>query len=300
MSEVDENIFAIIPAYNESLTIGSVVLETLEQVNKVIVIDDGSSDRTSQIATRAGAEILRLEVNQGKAAALLYGLRMARDQGANICVTIDADGQHHPQEIPRLLHPISKTGVDLVIGSRFLEEGNEVPGYRRLGQRVLNGATNVACYSKVTDSQSGFRALSSKALQNLDFTSEGYSIESDMIHYFSTRGLHIAEVPITVDYDVPHKHKKNPITHGLSVLGDVIRLVSQSRPLLLLGVPGITLTIAGLIMGFLSYLGIYIFGWGWMFQSGISISLFIIGFVMMMGSMVLNSLADLARRTVID
>ena len=107
--------------------------------------------------------------------------------------------------------------------------------------------------SKVTDSQSGFRALSYKALDNLDFKSDGYNIESDMIAHFSQIGLSIMEVPISVNYDVPNKHKKHPLTHGVGVLTRLVNLIGYRRPLLLFGVPGTLCIIVGLVAGFYAF-----------------------------------------------
>ena len=110
--------------------------------------------------------------------------------------------------------------------------------YRQIGQKILDIFTNMGAKTKVTDSQSGFRALSLKALDNLDFKSDGYNVESDMISHFSAQGLSIMEVPISVSYDVPNKHKKHPVTHGVGVLTRLITLVGYRRPLLLFGLPG--------------------------------------------------------------
>ncbi|MDD1703047.1 MAG: glycosyltransferase family 2 protein, partial [Methanoregula sp.] len=216
-----KEIVAVIPAYNEELVIGSVVLKARQYVNKVIVVDDGSRDQTRNVAEMAGAEVIALEKNGGKANALFVGLRRAREEGCRAAVIIDGDGQHKAQDIPQVMSPVLNGNADMVIGSRFLSHNNDVPAYRRLGQKTLDVFTNFGCGYRVTDSQSGFRAFSRKALENMDFNSKGYGIESDMIAHFAKRGLSICEVPISVRYDVPHKHKKNPLSHGFSVLGSI-------------------------------------------------------------------------------
>ncbi|WP_369425456.1 glycosyltransferase family 2 protein, partial [Methanothrix sp.] len=148
---------AILPAFNEETSIGSVVLLTRMYVDRVIVVDDGSSDRTAEVARLAGAEVIRHPTNMGKGAALRTGFMAA--EGADVIVTLDSDGQHDPADIPRLIQPVLHGEADMVNGSRYLR-GNrkDTPLYRRVGQRVLDMATNLDSGLRVTDSQSGFRA----------------------------------------------------------------------------------------------------------------------------------------------
>jgi glycosyltransferase involved in cell wall biosynthesis len=241
-----KGLYAVLPAYNEELVIGSVILRTRQYVDRVIVVDDGSSDRTAEVAKLAGADVVRLEHNTGKAYALLLGLRRARETGCTVAVMLDADGQHDPNEIQRVARLVSIGKADLVIGSRFLEKNGGIPAYRQLGQKTLDLFTNFGAKSQITDSQSGFRALSCQALDNLDFKSDGYNVESDMISHFSAMGLPIMEVPISVNYDVPHKHKKHPVTHGIGVFTRLINLILYHRPLLMFGLPGIFFITFGL------------------------------------------------------
>jgi len=244
------SITVVIPAYNEGLVIGSVVLNARQYAAHVIVVDDGSSDNTSEIARLAGAEVITLEKNGGKAAAMMVAFARAKEIGAVATVMLDGDGQHDPAEIPSVAAPVLEGRADLVVGSRFLNssDSDEIPGYRQFGQKVLNKATNVSSGMKCSDSQSGYRALSRKAMENLDFAANGYGIESEMLAHFAERGLVITEVPITVTYEVPHKHKMNSVKHGLSVLSSIIQLVSIKRPLFCFGLPGFALTIAGIFM----------------------------------------------------
>lgn len=282
---------AIIPAFNEELTIGSVVLKTRRYVDEVIVVDDGSSDRTEEVARLAGAVVVRNEINEGKANALKRGFEELKGRDLSAVVLLDGDGQHEPQEIPRLLEPVLNGEADLVIGSRFIGANDDTPAYRHFGQRILNIVTNVGTRQKITDSQSGFRALSARAVASLDFPSKGYGIESDMILRFSEKGLRIKEVPISSRYDVPKGHKKNPFAHGLEVFARVLRVVSQKRPLLIIGVPGFIIFFVGLVLGLLSLLEITLFGWGWLFQAVLAAFLFIIGLVLGITAMTLNSIA---------
>jgi hypothetical protein len=228
-------VVVVIPAYKEELAIGKVVSLARRFAGRVIVVDDGSPDRTSIEARRAGAEVIRLSKNRGKAFALLLGLRHARDTGCSIAVTIDGDGQHRPQKIPELVQPILEGGADLVIGSRFLAENQAISSYRAVGQKTLDLFTTLATGYRSTDSQSGFRALSGRALQNLDFESSGYSIESDMIAHFSDRELAIAEIPVPANNGVPNEHKTNPVVHGISVLASILHQMASRKPLGVMG-----------------------------------------------------------------
>ncbi|ADT85074.1 glycosyltransferase family 2 protein [Thermococcus barophilus] len=236
MSNDGSRVLIVIPAYNEELTIGSVVA-LAKKYGDVLVVDDGSKDRTSEIAREVGAVVLKHKTNRGKGQALKTGFEhaLANDYDAVVC--LDADGQHNPEEIPLLLKPIIEGEADLVIGSRYLNNAHKnIPFYRRLGLWVLNKTTVLASGVKITDSQSGFRALSRKALKSLELNADGYHVESEMIHELAEKGLKIVEVPINVRYDVPKKHKKNPVSHGVGVLAKVVGLIGYKRPLLLFSI----------------------------------------------------------------
>ena len=284
---------AVIPAYNEELTIGSVVLRTKEHVDSVIVVDDGSSDRTAEIARAAGAEVLMMGVNGGKASALMRGLRRAKESSPGCVFTLDADWQHNPDQIPSIAAPLISDEADLVIGSRFLGNGANVPMYRQIGHKTLNGFTNLGSNQKLTDTQSGFRGLGARALENIDFDSEGFGVESDMILHFASRGVRVKEVPITVDYEVPNSHKKNPVVHGVSVLNEIVKVVGYKRPLAIFGIPGLILFTIGLFLGLASFFETTIFHWSWLTQTIAAVFLFTLGAVLGVSALILNSLARL-------
>lgn len=212
---------AIIPAYNEEVALGSIILRTLQYVDEVIIVNDGSDDKTVEVAKLAGAEIINHATNLGKGEALKSGFSAIGD--ADVVVTIDADGQHNPDEIPSLIKPIIEDGADLVNGSRYMNGSEEnTPAYRRVGQQVLDNATNISAGIKVTDSQSGFRAFSPAACKVFRFYDTGFGIESEMLVDVAEAGLKIVEVPITVRYDVDGS-TKNPVTHGVGVLLKIIK-----------------------------------------------------------------------------
>jgi glycosyltransferase involved in cell wall biosynthesis len=241
------NIVAVIPAYNEEKFIGSVILKTLKHVSTIIVVDDGSADSTAEIAEEAGALVVRHTVNQGKGVALNTGFLKARELNPDAIVTIDADGQHLPEEIPLVTAPILAGEADIVIGSRYLEQKSDVPVQRVLGHQVFNFVTNQASGVPLTDSQSGFRAFSPNALRALSFNSQGFSVESEMQFLAGQYKLRTVEAPITIHY---HAKPKRPlIRHGLLVLNGLLQLVGQYRPLLFFGIPGTIMMLIGLLWG---------------------------------------------------
>ena len=145
MSE-KQDILVLIPAYNEGLVIGSLILNVQQYADKVIVINDGSSDNTEEIAKLAGVEVLTLKENSGKARAMMVGFERAKELHYLATVMIDGDGQHNPSDIPKIAKPVLDGVADLVVGSRFLENAGveDIPSYRKIGQKVLNQATNVS------------------------------------------------------------------------------------------------------------------------------------------------------------
>ncbi len=248
MTEEGNLKIAVIAAYNEDRFIGSVVLKTRHYVDQVLVIDDGSTDATARIAEEAGALVIRHETNRGKAQAVNTGLRRAREMDAALVVLIDADGQHDPAEIPLLITPVETQQADIVVGSRFLGTRSQIPRWRVMGQHALTVATNIASGVPLTDSQSGFRALSRKALDSLEFRPNGgFSVESEMQFLVQQHRLAVKEVPVHMTYQ--EGPKRNPFSHGVQVLNGIIALVSQHRPLFFFGVPGFLILTLGIILG---------------------------------------------------
>jgi glycosyltransferase involved in cell wall biosynthesis len=244
------DVLVAIPAYNEERFIGSVVLQVRLQGFPVLVIDDGSSDRTAAVAAAAGAEVERHERNGGKAQAVNTAFQFARTTGVTVLVIMDGDSQHHASEIGRLLEPIRSGWADIVIGSRFLAASNgHIPTLRSLGQRGMTVATNLASGTAVSDSQSGFRAFSRSAIEALLFSARGFSVEGEMQFQARDHNLRVVEMPITARYDDPPK--RNVLRHGIHVLDGVLRLAVRHRPLLFFGVPGMTLLLGAFGFGVL-------------------------------------------------
>ncbi|MBA7660295.1 Undecaprenyl-phosphate 4-deoxy-4-formamido-L-arabinose transferase [subsurface metagenome] len=228
-------VVACIPAFNEELSIGSVIVRTLKHVDQVIVCDDGSMDLTGDIAGKMGVTVIRHERNLGYGAAIASLFEEARRIGSYVMVTLDADGQHNPDEISSLVEPILAGEADVVIGSRFLREGDSdlIPGYRKIGLRMITGLASGGSNGTITDSQSGFRAYSRKALDKLSLTEMGMGVSTEILLKVADNGLRVAEVPVRITYD-ENSSTHNPLVHGLDVVLSTVKLQEdqavQRRP----------------------------------------------------------------------
>ncbi|MDG6996920.1 MAG: glycosyltransferase family 2 protein [Nitrososphaerota archaeon] len=239
-------VVAVIPAYNEEKTIASVLIRTEKQVDNVIVVDDGSKDLTGDIAKRMGATVLSHESNLGKGAALRSGVEFARkDAEFDILVTLDADMQHDPADIPRVVAPIVEGSADIVIGARPM--GPDVmPRERAVGNKLFDSLSSGGV--KLRDTQSGFRAYSREALGKIKFVENGMAVESQTIMDAVSAGLRIKEVPVYTTYD-GIVAKRNPANHFAQVMDYLITRTIAGSPLLYLGFPGILAMILGVIAG---------------------------------------------------
>jgi len=239
---------AAMPAYNEEQYIAKTIVGAYRYVDLVLVIDDGSSDATVEIAQALGALVIRHRTNLGYGGALRTIFSVSRTLGAGALVILDSDGQHSPDDLPALLNGLDE-GSDVVIGSRFLDGSKgDIPAYRKVGMKVLDTATQFAGGDlKVSDSQSGFRAYGRRAIEAVHVTGEGMSAGSEILIQAADAGLQIAEVPITVRYDIEGTSSENPVSHGVGVLMNIVRLISLRRPLVFFGIPGVLFTGIGLV-----------------------------------------------------
>lgn len=239
---------AAIPCHNEDRFIGSVVLKAREFVDQVVVIDDGSTDQTARIAEAAGALVVRHEVNKGKGMAMNTAFQWAREKGAQVMVLLDGDGQHDPAYIPDVAKPVLEGKADVALGTRFLGIKSDIPRYRTVGQRILTLVTNIGSGVKLTDTQSGFRAFSRRAIELLSFKQKGVGdVEGEMQFLLKENNLSVAEVPIASNYD--EGAKRNPVVQGMRNLNAVLNLIAERRPLFFFGLSGLISVVLGLIAG---------------------------------------------------
>jgi len=211
------DVWIVMPAYNEERTIGG-VLDTLrrEGYSKVIVVDDGSRDQTAEIARSKGAVVISHPKNMGLGAALRTGLETARERGAGRVVTFDADGQHDPKAVGKLLGALN--GADLVIGVR---EHLGIPLHKRLGNFGLNFITYL--FSGVlTDSQSGSRAFNRRALEIIRIQSDRYEVSSEIIIQARKQGLRLKEIPVRCFYTGYSKARGTTIASGVRIFWGLI------------------------------------------------------------------------------
>lgn len=189
---------ALIPAFDAESTLGPVV-KAAQASLPVVVVDDGSTDRTGEVAAKLGATVLRHPENRGKGAALKTGFSWALENGLDGVVTLDADGQHLASEIPRFLAARLETGADLIIGSRrHLFEG--MLRRRRLANSFSAWGITWASGVPVDDSQSGFRFYSTRLMREVTLRSTGFDLESEVIVAAARRGLKIATIPIDLGF----------------------------------------------------------------------------------------------------
>jgi len=282
-----------IPAYNEEEHIEDVIKKSLPHVDQVIVCDDGSTDNTAKIAKDAGAIVIS-QKNQGYGAAIATLFEYTRRENAQIMITLDGDGQHDPDQIPLLIDTITTHNVDVVIGSRFLDDTTKASGYRKTGIKIITSASNYGTNFKVTDSQSGFRAYSEDAIDAIHPTEQGMAVSTEILLKISNKGLSLAEVPITISYngDTSEQHS---VPHGVSVLMNTLKYVSIRHPIKFYGIPGLALIVAGIILGgiFLdAYLNQQVVFYGSLLGS---VVMFLLGAMLAVTSIILFSMANLMR-----
>ncbi len=286
-------VIAAMPAFNEEKFIAKTVLGALKHVDRVLVVDDGSTDSTAEIAGALGAIVVKHKKNMGYGAALRTIFSTARSLQAEVLVILDADGQHDPHDIPKLLAPLSD-GADVVIGSRFLEgDGAGIPVYRKVGMKVLDSATNFAGNIHVSDSQSGFRAYRKRAIDAIKLNGHNMSAGSEILIQLADHHMNIQEVPITVRYDIGDTSSENPLSHGLSVLSSLVGVLGYRRPLLSFGTPGVIFMAVGFIFASLAF-SIYYETAQLPFALSMASGLFIIvGLVLATTALILNSLVQI-------
>jgi len=240
-----------IPAYNEEKNIAKIIVKLKKTVDQIIVCDDGSTDSTSEIAESLGATVVKHAKNSGYGMAIRSIFLKSREINADILVTLDADGQHKIEDINKIIKPVVDGEADISIGSRFLKEDSNTPGYRKLGVKIITKVTNSSLSEKITDAQSGFRAYNNKVLQSLTPADSGMGISTEILIKSSNLGLKIIEVPTEIQYE-GDTSTQNPVSHGTEVLMSTLKYISIERPLRFYGIPSAIFFVIGLTFTFLS------------------------------------------------
>ena len=190
-----------IPAYNEEKNIASIILQLKKITNTIIVCNDGAEDLTGAIAKELGVIVENHSKNIGYGGAIKTLFLKARELQVDVLVTFDADGQHHVEDIEKVIEPTIKNDADIVIGSRFGTNNDDIPKYRKVGIKTITGLTNASTGTKITDAQSGFRAYSKKVLEKIHPSEQGMGVSTEILIKAAKQKFKITEVPIKISYE---------------------------------------------------------------------------------------------------
>jgi len=213
----NKDFWVIIPAYNEEKHVGKVIEEVKKYARNIVLVDDGSKDKTSEIGRNKKVIVLRHVVNLGKGAALKTGCDFALLKGAKQIIAIDADGQHEPKEIPNFLKSLG--GVDIVFGYRKFSQ--QMPFVLKLGNKSINTATKMLYGINLKDTQSGYRAFTADAYRKIRWKATDYSMESEMIANAGKHKLKYKEIPIQTIYS--DKYKGTTVLDGFKIVFNMIK-----------------------------------------------------------------------------
>lgn len=189
----------LIPSFNEAKTIGGLVSKIKAQGLDVIVVDDGSSDNTSELATEAGAHVIRHRENRGKGAAFKSGFAFALREDYAAVITMDGDGQHSPDDIPHFINAAEASSSDIILGNRMFFPKN-MPLLRRITNRTMSSLISLICRKHIPDSQCGFRLHKRRVLEKLTPRSDNYEIETEILIEAHQKGMRVSSIPIQSIY----------------------------------------------------------------------------------------------------
>ncbi|HIE28002.1 TPA: glycosyltransferase family 2 protein [Candidatus Poribacteria bacterium] len=197
---VTMKICLLLPAYNEAKTIGCIIKKARAYIESIIVIDDGSTDETVQVAREHGVVVLQHKINCGKGMALRTGFKYALEHNYDIIITMDSDGQHEPADIPRFLAHLGQNDADILIGARVLER-EKMPLHRRLNNKLISRVGSLLCGQNVVDFQCGFRLFKGEVLRSITLETVRYETESELLIKAGRLGFRIGTLPIKTIYN---------------------------------------------------------------------------------------------------
>ena len=283
-----------IPAFNEEKNIAAIIIGLKKITDKIIVCNDGSTDSTGEIAEELGAIVINHEKNLGYGAGIKSIFLKAKEMKSEMLVTVDADGQHDVRDITKVVTPIQEDKAEIVIGSRFLEEVENIPEYRKFGIKLITKVTNLSLNQSLTDSQSGFRAYSKKVLEKLVLSDKGMGISTEILIKANNFNFRIGEVPIKISYE-GETSTENPVSHGTSVLFSTIKYTSIEHPIKFYGIPAIILLLSGSVFTYFAIQYYVEFGRLNTNVTLIGAGLFFIGIVLLIAAILLYSLVSVVR-----
>ncbi len=214
--------FVVVPAYNEQSMIGEVIRGLRRLSATVVVVDDGSSDKTGKVARNAGAVVVTHPLNRGQGAALQTGLDYCLRRGAEVIATFDADGQHSVEDVPGLVQPILRGEADVVLGSRFLGTAENISVPRKVILKIGVHFTRVMSGARLTDAHNGIRAFSASAASRIRLTQDRMAHASQIIDQIVAAELRFKEVPVSIRYTDYSKGKGQRSTGAVRVAVDYL------------------------------------------------------------------------------
>jgi len=246
----DPKIIALIPAYNEQETIADIIRQVKPFVAEVLVINDGSTDSTIELAEKAGALVIDNIVNRGLGKTIQRGYDEAIKRGADIVVQIDADGQYDPNEIPKLIQQILENKADLVLGTRLENLKYNMPWVKKLGNKAFTWLLRRLTGADIRDGQTGFRATRKEVFETLEIHGD-FTYTQEMIVKASREGWRIANVPINFYQRSAGESRlmSGPLSYAWRAWIIILRTIRDYDPLRFFGIPGIIFIITGMIIG---------------------------------------------------
>lgn len=218
-------ICVLIPTYNEAKTIGWLIRKIIDKgIKDVVIVDDGSTDSTSKIAEENGAKVLRNSKNLGKGTALRIGFSYCLKNDFDLVITMDGDGQHSPEEIPRFLRFFEETDVDLVIGNR-MSSPKGMPLLRFLTNKFMSWILSLMAKQKIPDTQCGFRLIKREVLEKINLRAKNFEIESEMIIGAIRKGFIVSSFPIKTIYFHDSISQINPFVDTFRFFRFVLRTI---------------------------------------------------------------------------